>query len=187
MPRFLAAAILATAMQVGLTAVSPTEKAETAAVDVHAKNGIYTVTARFVVPQPPALTLAVLSDYEQIPRFMPDVRTSTVRERGAGRLLVEQEAESRFMTFSKKVHLLLEVTERGDTIRFVDRCGRSFASYEGAWRATPNDGGTVVSYELRAKPAFTVPGFILKRLLQRDSSRMIAGLRREMAARAERQ
>ncbi len=84
------------------------------------------VAASFEVPQAVAVALAVLSDYEQIPRFMPDVRTSVVLERTPDRLLIEQAAVSRFMMFTKKVHLVLEVTEDGDTIRFVDRCGKSF-------------------------------------------------------------
>ena len=90
------------------------------------------------------------------------------------------------MLFSKKVHLLLDVTEDGQTLRFTDRCGRSFNLYRGAWGATPTDGGAVVTYELIARPAFDVPEFILKRLLKRDAAEMINRLRREIAARAGR-
>jgi ribosome-associated toxin RatA of RatAB toxin-antitoxin module len=155
-------------------------------VTVREERGTYSVTARFEVPQTASVALAVLSDYEQIPRFMPDVRTSVVLERSPGRLMVEQEAVSRFMMFSKTVHLVLEVTESRDTIRFVDRSGRSFSTYEGSWRAIARDIGTTVTYELTARPSFDVPELILKRLLKRDSHKMIAGLRTEMAARAPR-
>lgn len=155
-------------------------------VTVRESRGIYSVTARFEIPQTAAVALAVLSDYEEIPRFMPNIRTSVVLERSPGRLLVEQEAISQFMMFSKKVHLILEVTEEINALRFVDRSGRSFTSYEGAWRATPKDGGTAITYELTARPAFDVPEFILKRLLKRDSGQMITRLRTEFAARAQR-
>ena len=153
-------------------------------VTVQETAGVYAVTARFEVPQAASVTLAVLSDYEQIPRFMPDVRKSVIVERGPKRLLVEQEAVSQFMMFSKTVHLLLEVTEEANSIRFVDRSGRSFESYQGAWHALPKNGGTTITYELRARPGFDVPEFILKRLLKRDSAEMINRLRREFAARA---
>ena len=155
-------------------------------VSVREEHGTYSVRARFEVPQAAHVALAVLTDYEQIPRFMPDVRTSVVLERTPGRVLVEQEAVSQFMMFSRKVHLVLEVTEEGDTIRFVDRCGKSFTTYAGVWRAIQKDGGTMVTYELTARPAFDVPEFILKRLLKRDSGQMIDRLRREIAARAAR-
>jgi ribosome-associated toxin RatA of RatAB toxin-antitoxin module len=155
-------------------------------VTVSEAHGTYSVTARFEVPQPPAVVLAVLSDFEEIPRFMPDVRSSVVLERTPAHVLVEQQAVSQFMLFSKKVHLVLEVTQDADSIRFVDRSARSFKRYHGAWLATPKGSGTVVRYELAAQPAFDVPEFILKRLLKRDSGEMIANLRREFAARADR-
>lgn len=147
---------------------------------------MYSVTARFDVPEAPRVALAVLTDYEQIPRFMPDVRTSVILERTSGHVVIEQEAVSHYMMFSKTVHLVLEVTENGDTIHFVDRARDSFTEYEGTWRVTPQGGGTdgaTLTYALTARPAFDVPGFVLKRLLKRGSEEMIDGLRREIAAR----
>ena len=155
-------------------------------VTVREADGIYWVTARFVVPQARAVALAVLTDYEQIPRFMPDVKTSIVRERSPGRAVVEQEAVSHVIMFSKSVHLVLEISEGADRVRFRDRSGQSFACYEGSWRLSDQDGGTMIMYELTAQPVFSVPGALLKRLLRRDSGRMIAALQREMAARSPR-
>jgi carbon monoxide dehydrogenase subunit G len=152
-------------------------------VTVRERQGVYTIMARFVIDQPPSVAMAVLTDYEQIPRFMPGVRTSIVRERGAGRAVVEQEAVSGMMMFSKRVHLVLEIEEQPDALTFRDRCGQSFLRYEGAWRLSHQDGRTAIIYELTAQPSFDVPGFLLKRLLRRDSSEMIERLRHEMAAR----
>lgn len=155
-------------------------------VTVREAGGVYSVTAQFTVPQSRAVALAVLTDYEHIPRFMSDVKTSIVHERSGGRLIVEQEAVSRMIMFSKRIHLLLEVTEARDTVRFRDRSGRSFTCYEGVWHLSEQDGGTAIVYDLTAQPAFNVPEALLKRLLRRDSGRMIAALRREMAARSPR-
>jgi carbon monoxide dehydrogenase subunit G len=155
-------------------------------VTVRHEDGVYSVTARFRVPGPPAAARAVLIDYEQIPRFLPDIKISIVRERGAGRVIVEQEAVSHMMMFSRRVHLLLEITEDADMLRFVDRCGASFERYSGSWRLTARNGGTEIAYELTAKPVFTVPEFLLERLLKRDAVRMIDRLAREMAARRSR-
>src|SRR5688572_13708070 len=141
-------------------------------VSVTEARGLYSVTARFEIPQDASVALAVLSDYEQIPRFMPDVRKSVVLERGPKRLLVEQEAVSQFMMFSKTVHLVLEVFEDGNSIRFTDKSGKSFQTYEGSWLAEARNGGTTITYTLSAKPGFDVPQFILKRLLKRDSGEM---------------
>lgn len=177
-------------MFAGLTPVVPLTAADDPssqpAVTVREARGIYSVTARFHVPQSPALALAVLTDYAQIPRFMPGVETSLVLERSPGRAVVEQEAVSRLMLFSKRVHLVLEITESADSLIFRDRSGRSFTRYEGTWLLCEVNGQTQILYELTAQPSFDVPEFLLKRLLRRDSGQMIEGLRREIAARSTR-
>jgi carbon monoxide dehydrogenase subunit G len=155
-------------------------------ISVVEDHGIYRVAATFQVPQPPAQVIAVLKNYAQIPRFMPDVRTSTVLERGQDHAIVEQEALARFLMFSKRVHLVLEISEEPDTLRFRDRCGTSFARYDGLWRVSEQNGGTDVRYELNAQPSFDVPEFLLKRLLSRNASQMIEQLQREIAARSGR-
>jgi ribosome-associated toxin RatA of RatAB toxin-antitoxin module len=156
------------------------------AVTVNEEGGVYSVAATFTVAQAPSFALAALTDYAQIPRFMPEVRSSNVIERPDHRTIVEQEAVARFMMFSKRVHLVLEVQEERGTIRFRDRCGSSFARYEGIWTITERDGITHVTYELSAKPSFEVPEFLLRRLLKRDASQMIERLKAEIDARANR-
>jgi ribosome-associated toxin RatA of RatAB toxin-antitoxin module len=157
-----------------------------ASLTVSEERGVYTVAARFLVDQPTSVVLTVLTNYEQIPRFMPDVRTSVVRERGAGWAVVEQEAMSGLLMFSKRVHLVLQIEERSDALVFSDRCGQSFVRYNGSWRVSPQDGQTAIAYELTAEPSFDVPGFMVKRIFRRDSAQMIEHLRREIAARAAR-
>jgi ribosome-associated toxin RatA of RatAB toxin-antitoxin module len=150
-------------------------------VTVREQDGIYHVAAMFNVEETPQRAFTVLTGYEQIPRYMPDVRRSRVIERGEGRAVVEQEAEARVLMFSKRIHLVLDVSEGPETIRFRDRCGKSFAHYEGAWTLTAAGANRVtVRYELAAKPAFDVPEFLLKRLLRRDAQEMIRRLREEM-------
>lgn len=152
-------------------------------IDVREERGVYTVDARFTVPQPGTVAFAVLTDYDSIPRFMPDVRTSRIVDSADGRIVVEQEAVAKFMMFSKRIHLVLEVQPEARSIRFRDRCGKSFALYEGSWEIQDADGGAVIVYTLQARPSFNVPEFVLKRLLQRDARAMIARLQAEIAAR----
>jgi ribosome-associated toxin RatA of RatAB toxin-antitoxin module len=162
-------------------------------VTVAARDGVYHVSATFRVSQPASVAFAVLTDYEQIPRFMPDVRKSEILERrdATGTTIVEQEAVARVMMFSKRVHLVLEIEEQQQAaprvVRFHDRCGRSFSQYEGAWtisERTDAQGQVEIAYALTAKPTFDVPEFLLTRLLKRDAQTMIDRLRTEIARRA---
>src|SRR5687767_2680968 len=75
-------------------------------VAVQEESGRYRVAATFSVPQSLPAVMAVLTDYDHIPRFMPDVRTSRVLERGEAEVVIEQEAVARFMMFSKRIHLV---------------------------------------------------------------------------------
>ena len=147
-------------------------------------DGHYAITATFRVPEPAAVVRDVLTDYAGIPRFMPDVRTSVVRSRGDGQIRVEQEAVSKYLMFSKRVHLLLAIEEGSDRITFRDECGRSFTRYEGVWRITPGGATTLVAYELIASPAFDVPDLLVSRVLTRDAREMVKRLREEFATRA---
>jgi ribosome-associated toxin RatA of RatAB toxin-antitoxin module len=152
-------------------------------IAVREKDGTYEVRATFVVPRSVSVVTAVLTDYVRIPHYMPEVRTSQLLERQDDRAVVEQEAVAKFLMFSKRVHLILEVQEAPMTIEFRDRCGQSFERYEGAWAMAQNRNETTISYRLTAKPRFDVPNWLLARLLKRDASEMVARLRAEIGAR----
>jgi ribosome-associated toxin RatA of RatAB toxin-antitoxin module len=154
-------------------------------VDVAENAGVFRVNASFTVPATARAVAAVLTDYERIPEFMPDVTTSQVLSRTEAGLVVEQLATAKFMMFSRRVHLVLDVSEEAGTIRFRDRCGRSFKTYEGAWILSETNGQTTIAYQLTAKPSFEVPGFVLKRLLKRDAAVMIDRMKAEIAGRAD--
>ena len=79
-----------------------------------------------------------------------------------------------------------DISQQPGTIHFTDRCGRSFERYEGTWTVADRDGLTMIVYRLAAKPAFDVPAFLLKRLLERDAIEMIEHLQKEIAARTAR-
>jgi hypothetical protein len=154
-------------------------------VNVREERGTFILAARFEVSEPLDIVRQVLTDYERIPRFMPEVRKSTVVERTIERVVVEQEVDARMFVFSKRIHLLLEIREDGSTLRFRDTCGRNFSRYEGAWSIDATGPRTVVTYELVAKPTFSIPDFLLKRLLRRDADRLITALKTEMSSRTE--
>lgn len=152
---------------------------------VRAADGVIQVDAHFLVPQAPEDVFAVLTDYDGIPRFLPDIRRSVVRTRDGRRTVVEQEAVSGVLMFSKTVHLLLEVDETAGALVFRDTCGRSFVVYRGAWRVARSGDATLVGYQLRAKPAFAVPEFLLVRLFRRDSRETIERITREIERRVK--
>lgn len=167
-------------------AITLADTASVSRVDVTEAGGVYSVTAAFAVSESPDVVMSVLTDYERIPAYMPDMEISKVIERTAVGMVVEQQAVSKFAMFSKRVHLLLEVREGPGTLHFNDRCGKSFTAYAGSWLVSRRDNLTLVDYRLRATPTFEVPAFALKRLLKRDSALLIERIKVEIHERANR-
>lgn len=182
--RLLAATVM---LLLGMAVVAASATLDTTpVVSIGRQQDAYTVDARFEVRHPAALALEVLTDYEAIPRYMPDVKKSVVRHRYGHYAIVDQEVVSRVMMFSKRVHLRLAIVQSDDTLRFRDELGTSFHQYEGRWELTEQDGRTFVRYHLVAQPSFSVPAFLIRRLLARDANETIERLRAEIAARATR-
>ena len=183
--RVLITSVAILAATLASTLASTAASTEDPLISVREADGVYLVSARFSVPGSPSLAREVLTDYPNIPRFMPDVLTSEVIERGDGYVRVEQAAVSKYMMFSKRVRLVLDVEEGADVIRFRDRSHESFELYEGSWTIGTQESVTLLTYELTAKPAFSVPGFVLRKLLNRDAHIMIDRLGAEIGARAQ--
>lgn len=187
--RTLVCVAITLAIAAPASAGQPAPPAALPEVDAHdvvvtGDDGTYTVAARFQVAQTAAVARAVLSDYEAIPRIIPDVRRSVVVQREP-LLLVAQEAVSHFGLFSRTIHLLLEVTVSNQQIAFIDRSGKSFTTYHGAWHLQAHDGGTAITYALTARPAFKVPAFLIRRLMSRDAREMIGRLSRAIETHPE--
>ena len=178
--------LLAAAAMVMAGGLASSASARVQRLEVTEAGGVYAVTASFAVTASPEEVIAVLTDYERIPEYVPDMEVSRVIERTPAGAIVEQQAVSKFLMFAKRVHLLLEVRETTDAVRFTDRCRKSFAVYEGAWVISQHDSLTVVDYHLSAQPSFEVPGFVLKRLLKRDAGQLIDRIKAEIAARRNR-
>lgn len=79
--------------------------------------GVQSVTAKFEIPQTDSVALAVFSEYEQFSRYMPDVRKSVIIVRDRGGCLLSRSGLAVHDVF-QEVHLILEVVEEVNSIRF---------------------------------------------------------------------
>ena len=149
-------------------------------LSVQQHDGTYEVSASFDVPRPIAIVRAVLTDYEHIPKFLPQVERSVVLERTESGVLVDQQAVTQLLMFSKRMHLVLDIREAADVLTFTDTCGQSFVRYEGSWRLRDDGGRTSVRYRLLAEPRFDAPDWLVARLMKRDAGRTIERIQSEI-------
>ena len=122
----------------------------------------------------------MLTDFANLPRFVPSVLSSQA-EPGDGGHLVTQELEGKVLLFSRQVHLLLWVrTDGAERLDFQDLSLRDFTRYEGAWSFRAIPAGTRVRYSLRAQPRADLPGPLTGGAFERSALQMLSQLRNEM-------
>jgi hypothetical protein len=66
------------------------------------------------------------------------------------------------------------------SILFRDLSGKDFEFYEGSWRIEPAQQGVWVQYELRAKPVFSVPGFVARKMFRETAEDLLSEIRLEI-------
>lgn len=154
-------------------------------VSVTADNrGAYHVVSRFFVETSSATAWQVLTDYDRIDDFVPSVKRSEAKERRGEELVLEQRWVTRVLVFARTFHVLLAVREEPEAnILFRDLSGKDFEFYEGSWRIEPAQQGVWVQYELRAKPVFSVPGFVARKTFKEAAEDLLSEVRLEILRR----
>jgi ribosome-associated toxin RatA of RatAB toxin-antitoxin module len=128
---------------------------------------------------------AVLTDYERIADFVPGVQSSRVKDRSDDHLILEQELKAGFLLFTKRSRLKLRIEEDAlRSIEFKDTSHKDFKFYAGSWAIEPLESGTQVVYRLDAKPDFSVPGPVVRVVLERKANELLAGIKGEIIHRA---
>ncbi len=135
-------------------------------VTAEGKEGIL---AKIIIPAPLEVVWAVITDYERLPDFIPDMKLSKVMEKKDNGVILRQQGESDFLMFHYKVEVIIRLVEqRYHNIEF-DLVSGDFDYFEGEWKTEPiGDNGTALSYTLIAHPRFYAPKWVVRYMLQRD-------------------
>jgi carbon monoxide dehydrogenase subunit G len=134
--------------------------ADAVSLNFQNKNGIDNVDASFEVAADCSTAWAVLTDYDQMHKFINGLKRSHLEEySGKGRFLVEQEFEGGFLFVTKRVRVRLAVQEtRCQTILFEDMGHQDFEFYKGSWQLLSEPNGVMkISYYLKAQQNFDEP------------------------------
>lgn len=134
---------------------------------------VYKIEAVFFVKTDTETVKKVLTDYENIQNISSAITLSRIKEKRADGVVFEQIGKERlFFLFPVKIHLLLDVQEKGNEIIFKDLLKKNFKVYYGSWVIVPMDKKTKVTYTLFAKTSFFVPPFVEKSVLKRKGKKL---------------
>ena len=177
-----------------LTNLAPAD-AHPTRFDVTREAAGYRIDASADIEADESVVWNTLTDYPTLPQFVPGIRSVRVLEKheeaGKERLLVEQSGELRFLFFSRRVSVLLDVEQQPRTR--VDARARprppgadddrtGLDQFEGTYTLVPIPGGTRLGYRAHFIPGFSLPPIlgplVVRRTMQAQFEAMLAEIDR---------
>ena len=107
-----------------------------------------------------AQTWQVLTDYDRLHEFIPNLRLSRVIERGRDTITVEQKGEARLLVFSYPVEVTLAVNEFPPGRVVSKAVAGNFREMSGVYTLEAREGRVRLRYSGRMMPDFFIPPFI---------------------------
>jgi ribosome-associated toxin RatA of RatAB toxin-antitoxin module len=149
-------------------------------VDVDGEQ-VFEVAASGNVKAAPAAVWKVLTNYEGMPEFVPDLEKTRVLSRTGNRAIVEQSGVARFLFLTRAIHLIVQVAEEPISAIDISLVTGDMKVYSCRWEMTAlPDGGTRVAYSGKLVPKFYVPGMLGANIIRRDIDRMMVAVLRHL-------
>lgn len=136
---------------------------------------VFEVSASGTVRASPAAVWKVLTDYEAMPGFVPDLEKNSVISRTGNRVILEQSGVARFLFLSRTINLIVHVAEEPMSSIEIKLVTGDMKVYHCRWEMTPvpETGGTRIVYTGKMVPKFYVPGMLGSNIIRRDIERMM--------------
>ena len=157
----------------------PAPAAQRVEVEGDAKGEGISVKASADVQADPRTVLGVITDYDNLARFVPYMRSSRVVQRDAQRVIVEQAGELDFLFFRQPVVVTLSVVEPAPGRVLARAIGGNIKEMEGLYVVERLPSGyTRLSYSGRVVPDFPVPPVVgkiaLRSVMERQFDAMVS-------------
>lgn len=130
----------------------------------------------------------VLTDYDRLHEFVPDLQSSVLLSRSGQVAVVEQHSQAGFLFLSQSVHLVVRITEQPYSIIDVALIDGDMKSYSAYWELASGveDGaaGTRINFTGMMEPDFFVPPLIGTAIVQMNAKSMVEAVLGEIERRA---
>ncbi|MYM69346.1 cyclase/dehydrase [Pseudoduganella sp. FT55W] len=139
---------------------------------------MYEVDATGTVAAPLPKVWRILTGYERMAEFVPDMESCKVLSRNGNEVIIEQFGVARFLFMSKTIHLIVRAVEQPMSSIDISLISGDMKHYESHWELVPvpETGGTKVIYKGRMMPNFYVPGILGSKMIRSDIERMMSAV-----------
>ncbi|MHA4868846.1 SRPBCC family protein [Duganella sp. PWIR1] len=181
MMRFLLFLLLGVTAQLGMAQAPKLElpKLEVSVNRVDQDNHhMYEVDATGTVAAPLPKVWRILTGYERMAEFVPDMESCRVLSRNGNEVIIEQFGVARLLFMSKTIHLIVRAIEQPMSAIDISLISGDMKHYESRWELipVPETGGTKIIYKGRIMPNFYVPGILGSKMIRSDIERMMSAV-----------
>lgn len=157
-----------------------------AMVDVHRRTDrAVQVIARATVKSDLRIAWETLVDYERLPEFVPDMRSSRALQRTGGQVLVQQSGRAGLGPVKKDFSLTLSVQETPMHSVTAHAVAGDFARFESAYRLIAEEQGVVrLEYDASIEPKDGIPPLVGVTVMRWAIERQFNALLQEIERRA---
>ncbi len=161
----------------------PGQAAATQELQVHKLGESYQVDASLLAPVPLLLAWNVLTDFDAMAAFVPNLEQSRVTERGALRVLLWQEGEAHFGPFAHRFESLRRIDLQPYSLIRSSQLHGTLRKMESVTTLTEVAGGTRITYRVELVPALSMPGFMGEAVVRHEVREQLEAIVAEMVRR----
>jgi hypothetical protein len=146
--------------------------------------GVITIDAEMLVPANAQTAWAVLTDYDNLASFVPEMKYSRITSAPGQPKRLEQRGKSGMLSFFTPEHIVFHLEETPpERIKF-NRVAGDVRSMRGEWLIVGNGNPVRIFYRARIVPKVPLPPLLGATMIEVDVESKLAAIRREIARRA---
>jgi carbon monoxide dehydrogenase subunit G len=153
------------------------------AIEVVREGEFVSVRASAELKADPRIAWEVLTDYDHLAEFIPDLRSSRVLRRDAGGVLVEQKGEFGFLFFRQPIEVTMAVSEQPPRRIAARAVAGNMKDMEGSYELQASEAGVRLGYSGRFVPDFFLPPLIGLPIVRRSMERRFRAMVEEIERR----
>ncbi|MBD2293247.1 SRPBCC family protein [Anabaena sphaerica FACHB-251] len=130
------------------------------------------ITAKVQIPHPIEKVWKILTDYEALPQFIPNLAKSCLLDHPNGGIRLEQIGSQRLLNFKFCARVVLDLEEIFPKLINFQMVEGDFKGFAGSWCLEPYslgaNQGTILCYTIQVWPKLTMPIAIIENRLSKD-------------------
>lgn len=152
-------------------------------VSVQHSGGSFTVDVTMFTPVPPALAWTVLTDFDHMSSFVPNLSSSHVLERSDALLKVAQKGVARYGFFSANFESVREIKLSPQREIRAHNVSGNVKSMDSVMQLQAEGSGTRLHYHAEVMPGFWFPPLIGPSLVRHETAEQFSAMLQEMLRR----